>query len=386
MWKGRQCVMTSSGDLSLVVYDYINQQVVNTFQTSCFPNNDSVEYICSLSEKNVLVCFGSFGFASVVVLSLDDSSEFFASPFINHRKYPVLFALSPDNLYAACSYGYPTLKIMDVDAGQTLQTIAPKQKPIACWWSKLYLWVVCKDLLVIKYPYNSIQTQILGNYVQECCIDCKGRRLLKFAEGVLVTLMDEKICISKICHEHLCPQQILDSTFNSFCSVAISSDGCAVLLYDKNNSNSYCELWEMGYEDKWELFSIEWLEYKTEYACLTGKQNFRSFVRIQGYYDDGEYTNSIDVQNVSWKSLAFDLPHFISVRKIIYVEPELLICHSCKAVYFIHASGSKVFATIDVGDIDDFFFVPSKHLLLLFVGSGVIKHFKVHNLHKYLPL
>ena len=260
VWNDRKCVMTSNDGLSLIVYDYIHREVVDTFQISCLPSYKSVDYIAHLGENKFLVCFGRF---FLLVLSLGNSSQCFAFSFINQREYPTFCALSPDNLYVACSYGSPVLKIMNVDTGKTLQTVVPRQKPIACWLSELYLWVICEGLVVLKYPYSSTKAQIVGNYVEECFIDCEGWQLLKFAEGVLVTLVDKKNLISKICDEILCPQQFLESRFDSFCSVAISSDGCAVLLYDHEISYdqvlsrdldvSYYEFFKMGGEENWEL-------------------------------------------------------------------------------------------------------------------------------------
>ena len=178
-------------------------------------------------------------------------------------------------MYVACCNGSPILRIMNVDNGETLQTVAPKQKPLACWWSDLYLWVVCEGSVVVKYPYISTHRNVVGNDVEECSIDC-GDDVLKFEEGVLVCReVNAKISSSKLYDKNFSRKQILDSKLDSSCEVAISSDGCAVLLYDENYSCLY-ELWEMRSENKWELHSSGKLNPSTMCCCLAGKQNARS--------------------------------------------------------------------------------------------------------------
>ena len=221
-----------------------------------------------MGENNFLVCVQQYFLA----LTLESFSGFSAFSFINDKTYPMFCALSPDNLYVACSYGSPILRIKNVDNGKTLQTVAPKQKPIACWWSDLYLRVVCEGSVVVKYPYISTHRNVVGNCVQECSIDCDDD-VLKFEEGVLVCReVNRNISISKICGKNLSRQQILDSKLDSSCKVAISSDWCGVLLY---KTYSLYELWKMGSENKWKLHSTGKLNPLTERGCLAGKQNSR---------------------------------------------------------------------------------------------------------------
>ena len=138
--------------------------------------------------------------------------------------------VSPDNLYIACCYENCILTIKSVDNGETLQTVVLQHPPQACWWSESYLWVVCRGV-VVKYSYDSTNTTVLGNDLQEC--DINFHKVLKFAEGVLVVSLnkEDEISIFKICNEKLCSQQCPRSILAS--SVAISSDGCAVLLYSR---------------------------------------------------------------------------------------------------------------------------------------------------------
>ena len=377
-WKGRQCVMSPIGTTSLVIYDYINRDVVQTFQISCFPSYDCVNYITHLGENNFLISLGSYVMS---VLSLESSSEPFH--FFDERlsSSHTFCSLSPDNLYVACSYGSPILKIMNVDNGETLQTVAPKQKPIACWWSKLYLWVVYEGLVVVKYISNKTEVQI----VQTWSIGAPAI-VLKFAEGVLVTQMDHKIFISRICGENLGPQQILRwKSAGYFNDVAISSDGCAVLIYRKNNPCEF-ELWEIGCDDRWELLSSGTLDHPVEHGCLTGEKNSRRFLMLSSCKTDYPCILSFfDLPNASLVT-RYQLPMYLKNVKCIYVNSNLLIFYSHVRIYFICLSDGKVISSIHVGQVDDCFFIPSKRLLLLFIGSGIIEHFKIHNIDKYLPL
>jgi hypothetical protein len=381
-WNGKKCVTVCNGDASLVVYDYINQEVIDTFQMSspCFV---SVDYVSNLGGNNFLICFNS-NFAFVV--SLERSSEFLAFPFLSPRAYPIFCALSSDKLYLACSYGYPVLKIMNVDNGKTLQIVEPKQKPIACWWSKLYLWVVCDGLVVVKYSYNATETQIVGNCVEECSFDCQGE-VLKFAEGVLVTRMDKEISISKICYENLSPQQKLDSKSEIMYlpKVAISTDGSAVLIYGGRGSDGF-ELWEIGCDEKWDLISTGTLFYSIQHGYLTGGKNSRRVLlfsdntihSLSCFRSSSEYQNATQICDSRFSVFPFN---------IVYLDSNLLVGHSFFQIYFIDVSAGEVITSIDVGFADDFFFVPSKRLLLLFRGGGVIEYLKIHNIDKYyLPL
>ena len=320
----------------------------------------------------------------VFVLSLESSSESFS--FIYDATFPIFCALSPDNSYVACSYGSPILKILNVDNGETLQTVAPKQKPIACWWSELYLWVVCEGLVVIKYPCTLTHKNVVGNYVEECSFDCDGD-VLKFEEGVLVCdQVNGKISVSKVFHESLSQQQILDSKVKGLCSVAVSSDGCAVLLYDSYPSYLY-ELWEMGSENKWGLNSAGKLNPLTTFGHLSAEQNSYSLLWLfkpEDYWtsDSSSGDSSITTQKaVVWK-LPIELSHEGDLSDVIYVDSEHLICHSSDQMYFISFSRGIV-KSLYTGPIKEFFFVPSKRLIILFIGNGIIKHFKIHNIDEY---
>ena len=381
VWKGKKCVMISSCELVLVVYDYLNQQIIDTFEISYLPIYGRISYIANLEEDYFLICLED----NLVFVVYLESSESFS--FINDVTFPIFCALSPDNLYAACSYGSSILKIINVDNGETLQTVAPKQKPIACWWSELYLWVVCEGLVVIKYPYTLTHKNVVGNYVEECSFDCEGD-VLKFEEGVLVyDQVNGKISISKICLENLSQQQILDSKVEGSCSVAISSDGCAVLLYDTDDSYAY-ELWEMGSENEWGLHSAGKLNPLTTFGHISGEQDSRSLLWLLNPVDYWTSdSTSVDFSDTTLKSvvweLPIELPHDSVLSKVIYVNSEHVICHSSHQMYFINLSCGIV-TSLYTGPIKEFFFFPSKRLIILFIGSGIIKHFKIHNIDEYL--
>ena len=379
VWKGRKCVLTSSSTMALVVYDYLNKQVIDSFQISSLPNYYGIDYIANLGENNFLICLeGNFLF----VLSLESSSEYSAFTFIHDIFDPKLCSLSPDNLYVACSYGSPILRIMNVNSGETLQTVEPKQKPKACWWSDLYLWVVCEGLVVVKYPYTPTDRKVVRNCVEECSIDCEGD-VLKFEEGVLVC--DEKTgktSISRISHENLSRKQILHSVF---CFVEISLDGCAVLSYDSDGF----ELWEMGNKNKWELHSAGKLDPLTECGCLAGKQNSRSLLwllRSENYdYVDEISLSSLDLSGTTPENVVHHLEKELCSPEVIYVNSKFLICVDTSGIYFIDVPNGTVITSLHLGCIEKSFFFPSKRLLFLLIGNGIIKYFKIHNIDKYLP-
>ncbi len=224
-WKDRKCVISSNWYESvtfLEVYDIVHHQIIDMFQISCLPSQVRITCISHLGERNFLICVGS---GLVLVLSLEASSELLVAPVVKSGNFKCC-ALSPDNLYVACCYENRILTIWSVDNCKPLQTFDLKEPPEACWWSKFYLWVVCKGV-ILKYPYHATNCKVLENVLEECSISPHSR-VLKFAEGVLV-LYHEKVVILKICNEKPCLQQTLGLNFCPS-DVAISSDGCAVFF------------------------------------------------------------------------------------------------------------------------------------------------------------
>ena len=356
-WKGRKCVMISTNEaLSLLIFDFINQEIVDRFQVSCLPSYETINYISNLGENNFLICL-DFNF--VFVLSLESSSESCVFPFID-KAYPMFCTSSPDNLYIAYSYGYPILTIMSVKNGRTLQTVVPKQKPIACWWSCWFLWVLCDGEVVVKYPYDPKHTKVLGNGVVECSLNRKGL-VLKFREGVLVTRLGDnrKIFISKICNQEFSARQILDSEFNNSntdLTVAISSDGCAVLLYDK--FNSHYELWEIECKERWELRSTGALDGHIWHSCLTGTKNFRSslWITTPSCHSHPCYLFSIDFSNDGVRDIVQKLPGTLTFGKVIYLDSKFLMFWQDRKIYFINVSDGEVITSRYLAKVDNFFF------------------------------
>ncbi len=247
-WKDRKCVISPNSDESvqvLEVYDIVHQEIIDTFQISCLPSYASINHISYLGERNFLICLDSH---LVLVLSLEASSEPLVAPVVNSGNVKC-GALSPDNLYVACCYENRILTIMSVDNGKSLQTLDLKEPPEACWWSKFYLWVVCNGV-ILKYPYHATNCKVLENVLEECSISPYSR-VLKFVEGVLVLCHGKEVTL-KICNEKPCHQQTLELNFYPS-DVAISSDGCAVLLLNKYTSNFQFWEWEKTFPNKQKL-------------------------------------------------------------------------------------------------------------------------------------
>ena len=150
----------------------------------------------------------------------------------------------------------------------------------------------------------------------------------------------------------------------------------------------YCELWEIGCDDKWELLSSVTLDGPVELGCLIGEKNCRCFLMLSSCKIDSKLSCLLSSFDLLYGSLItrHQLPIYLKNVKCIYVNSTLLIFYSNDRIYFIRMSDGKVITSIHVGQVDDCFFIPSKRLLLLFIGSGIVEHFKIHNIDKFLPL
>ena len=248
-WKGRKCVIFSTSFPS-IVYDVIKQEVVDTFRIDCLPCvlSARINWMSKLDGTNFLICFND---NQVILLSFESNPvEPSVAPFVNSAAVQCA-PVSADNLYVVRCYENYILGIYSVNNGKLLQTVELKQSPVHCWWSELYLLVVCEDV-VVKFPYDSSDTNVLGNNLEECSINFDS--VLEFSEGVLVINKNMKISILKISNEKLCPQKIPDHDFFFIEPyVAVSSDGCAVFLYCLCLSDY--QLWEVASENRWELIS-----------------------------------------------------------------------------------------------------------------------------------
>ena len=390
-WKDRKCVIFWISPFSplLVVYDFISREFIEWFHINCLPRNTNLNCISKLDETNLFVCLSS---AEVFVLEFQPHQNSCVASFASGSDTKC-YALSPDNLYLACCNEDRTLTIRSVDSGKALLTVELKQPPEGCWWSQLYLWVVCKGL-VVKYPYDSTRTKMLGNYLEECAIDLES--VLKFAEGVLVIRLSDngEISILKIRNQKIYPQQIPDSSFAAT-SVAISSDGCAVLLYRKSCSDY--QLWEIAFEETWEVRSTGKLNDCDQvcWFCLTGTENSRSsmwvtymFTSFEDDWNEPLCTYSIDFPSCKqgfWHEIY--LQHGIS--GVIYADSNILIIHKNDWIFFVKLSVGKITNSLYVEPFRCFqnvssLYIPSRGILVL-AGTGHTNFFRIHNIESNLP-
>ena len=387
-WKDRKCVASINSDGSvkvLEVYDIVLQEIIDTFQISCLPSCVKITYISHLGERNFLICLN---FDLVLVLSLEASSEPLVAPVVNSGNVKCC-ALSPDNLYVARCYENRILTIMSVDNGKSLQTLDLKEPPEACWWSKFYLWVVSNGA-ILKYPYHATNCKVLGNVLEECSISPYSR-VLKFAEGVLVLCLGKGVTL-KICNEKPCLQHTLELNFYPS-DVAISSDGCAVLLFDKESSNYQFWEWEKTSRNKRKLAPSGKLAMFSDcdlvHFGLTGAQNSRRSFWLTNCEDDGLSLHYLDLSNERKPKLGLSSlgDHEMIYVEFIYGDSNFLIVHDGidEHTYFIRMRDGEIshsFLNHD-GDINQSFYLASQTLLLL-VNKNGIKKFKIHNIENFL--
>jgi hypothetical protein len=384
-WKNKKCVIFSKSSQRaspLVVYGFINNEIIDVFHINCFPNHYRITYISNLDEATFLICLN---YGHIFLLSFETSAVSPRASFVSNTDVECC-ALSPDNLYIACCYKNSVLTVRSVDNGESVQTVQLKQPPEACWWSELYLWVVCKGV-VVKYPYDSTQRKVLGNELEECTINFDV--VLKFAKDVLVFRYDRKISVLKFCNEKLCPRQISDvSSFLD--SATISSDGCAVLIYGERISNY--QLWEIACENRWELHSagrFDGCSY-LEWLFLTGTKNSRSFLSL--YLREGDrdfHLSSVDFSNSTLRTTHKVPFSLLGDKGVIYGDSKyLIIVDDSGWMHFIKVSNGKITASLYLGGLASLwknvssFYIASRSLLIL-AGKTDINIFKIHNIENY---
>ncbi|CAB4034683.1 ---NA--- [Paramuricea clavata] len=388
-WKSRKCVIFSKSSQSaspLVVYDFINEEIIDVFHINCFPSHCKIIYISNLDETHFLICLN---YCHIFLLSFETSAESPRVSFVNNADVKCC-ALSPDNLYFACCYNNSVLTVRSVDTGETLQTVVLKQPPAACWWSELYLWVVCKSV-VVKYPYDSTQRKVLGNELEECTINFDV--VLKFAKDALVIRYAWEISILRFCNEKLCPQQISDSEsfLHSATTAIISSDGCAVLLYDEHNSDY--QLWEIACKNRWELHSAGRFDgRRVRWLFLTGTKNSRSSVWLYLGEDDIDsafHLSSVDFSNSVHRSTHKRTLSVVCLTRVIYGDSKyLIIVDDSDWIHFVKVADGKITTSLYLGELASLrwnvssFYITSRSLLLL-VGKTDINIFKIHNIENY---
>ena len=384
-WKNRKCVAFSISSSTLVVYDFVNQEVIDRFQIDCLPSGTRIDCVSKLDATNFLVCLNS---NLVVILSFTTTEESSVASFVN--SVVKCCTVSPDNVYIACCYENCILTIKSVDNGETLQTAVLQHPPEACWWSESYLWVVCRGV-VVKYSYDLSSTTVLGNDLEECNINF--REVLKFAEGVLVVYLNNKteISIFKIYNEKLCSQQIPDSVF-AVSSVSISSDGCAVLLYGRSSSDY--QLWEAECENRWELHSADRLDKPctigVDWLYLSGTQNRRISMWLTHDCVDRKFLHVLlDRIDFSIGTPCLHSNTNLGPSWVIgacYVPPNIVLIFLDICVHVVNISDGKTITILQTGEISgelkNAFYLSSSGRLLLVFRNG-IKYFKIPNLENH---
>ena len=393
VWKDRKCVIYFISFHTVAVYDYIFREVVELFYINCLPGNNHVDDITHLEGANFFVSL-DHNHAFVLSLETPISSSLSHFQFFNAGDIKC-HAISPDNLYFACCKENRVLSIRRVDDGKIIQVILiERPDPEVCWWSRMYLWVVCKNV-VVKYPYDS--AKVLKNPLEDCSLNFK--KVLKFMNGVLVACLGHgnETAIYKICNQTLCPQQIPGLNFSAS-SAAISQDGSAVLLYSA--TSSVYQLWEIACENKWELRTTGKLSdfYTVAWFSLTGGKDSRSSIWVKYLFTSCEEdlnepfcVSSIDFPQGKegfWHELSF-INHFGSV--VIegnYVWSNILIIHTLSWLHFVDISGGNIITSLYIGIFHCFghrssFYIPSQRMLVL-VGLSEVKFLKIHNIESHL--
>ena len=402
-WKNRKCQILPCAS-TLIIHDFINREVIGRFQIDCLPSISQFKCISKLDGKNFLL---SLWRRQLFILSLETPEEYSVVSYVSPPRRPCV-TLSPDHLYLACSYSsYKALTIRSVDNREILQTVEMEKSSKACWWSELYLWVVCEGVLV-RFPYSSTNSKVLGSGVNICPLTF--RRLMKCGEGVFVFEgNDNMITILKICDNMPFIQKIGCSLFDSAGmsedgwvdnAVNISKDGCAV-LFDRITAYDTgcfpCQLWEFTLESGWELHFDGTIEGKfpVRFLSLNGTQNCRRLTLVR--YDEVEIFSvnfTVPVFDFSSRKLyeySLYLPE-VNFEWVIDVAPNILLLKPLHShlLSVLNVSDNKTMTSIGFCGYsyripNDVFYLPSKGLLLAVVRD-VIKYFKIHNLDKCLQI
>jgi hypothetical protein len=113
-WKNKKCVIFSKSSQRaspLVVYGFINNEIIDVFHINCFPNHYRITYISNLDEETFLICLN---YGHIFLLSFETSAESPSASFVSNTDVECC-ALSPDNLYIACCYKNSVLTVRSVD-------------------------------------------------------------------------------------------------------------------------------------------------------------------------------------------------------------------------------------------------------------------------------
>ena len=386
-WRNRGCQILSCSS-TLIVYDFKNCEVIDRFQIDCLPAGTKICCISKLDGTNFLL---SLDRNHIVVLSLETPEESSVVSYV-FPDTPFEVTLSPDHLYVACCYyKYNVLTIRSVDNGEKWETVELQKPPKACWWSELYLWVVCEGALV-RFSYRSTRSKVLGRGREVRPLTFS--RVLGFGEGVFVFKgNDNMIHILKICNNMPFIQKIGNPLFDE---VAISKDSCAVLLYDTilgdtedDTTSLQYQLWEFTQENDWGLLlyettGIKFRKLKLKLLCLTGTQNCRRSMWVG--FDRASVSSTLSFYDFSSKEL-----YEYSLRYVAYgdvsafdVAPNFLVIAAEYWLSVLNVSNNKIIATLPFcKSLSDIFYLSSQNVLLV-VFKHDIKYFKIHNLENCL--
>ena len=384
-WKNRRCQILSCSS-TLIIYDFINREVIDRFQIDCLPAYISINSISKLDGTNFLLCLDEI---HIIILSLESletpeesSVVSYAFPYTSPR-----VTLSPDHLHVVCCYDrYNVLTIRRVDNGETLETVQLQKPPKAFGWSELYLWLVCEGAL-FRFPYNSTHSNVLGSGREVCPLTSGS--VLGFDEGVFVfKKKDNIITILKVSDDIFFINKIGDLPFGD---AAISKDGCAVLLYDKIFEQY--QLLEFTPESRWELHSCgtigeKFRKFQLRCLSLTGTQNCRKSICMGFECGSRKFTLfSIDFSSkeVCECSLPYGMLHFL---RVLYVAPNFLLIKAYNCLNVLNVSDNKIIATLpfctQYSETSFETFYLSSDNLLLVVFANDIKYFRIHNLENCL--
>ena len=388
-WKNRRCQILSQLS-TLIVYDSISHEVIDRFQIDCLPACIKIDSISKLDGTNFLLSLGRH----IFVLSLETPDEYsFVSYVFPHSLRQV--TLSPNHLYVACCYyEYKVLTITSVDNGETLETVQLQKPPKACWWSELYLWVVCEGALV-SFPHYSGHAKVLGSGREACSLTFG--RVFEFGEGVFVFKEDDDITILKIYDNIPFIQKIGDPPSSD---ATISKDGCAVLLYhvlgETKSDIAFLQyqLWEFTPESGWKLHldgkigkEFPWF-YVVNWSYLTGTQNCRRLMFILGHrFGVTLYFFDFTSREVYKEYTIFEDLIPCNFR-VVEIAHNVLLIKAGIWLRVLNVSDNITITTFPFyeqwsRDSPDIFYLSAKGLFLV-VLEGVVKYFKIHYLENCL--
>ena len=383
-WKNRRCQILLRSS-TLIIYDFINREVIDRFRIDCLPRYTSIHSISKLDGPNFLLCLDE---KKVIILSVETPENYSVSYAFHGTSS--LVALSPDHLHVACCYDkYNVLIIRSVDNGETLETVELQKPPKACWWSDLYLWVFCEGA-VVRFPYYSTHSKALGSGRAVCPLT--STMILGLGEGVFVFRgNDSMITILKIGDNMLFIQNIVDRPFSE---AAISKDGCAVLLYNTTEDDTTClqyQLWEFTPESEWELLldgtiRTEFFDFQVRWMSLTGTQNCRELMCVGHERDIALFF--FDFTSGELYEKFPSVTALVEDFQVVDVRPNFLLIKVDVFLHVLDLSDLSIIATLCFCNyfskfIPDIFYLSSKGLLIA-VLQDAIQCFRIHNIQNCL--